>query len=106
MCEKCIETSKESSSDFSGALEDLEPNSKSTLSSVLSDGDGSVNDFSMIRQELFKSCELTRNSFEEEFSTLIKNSTRGNSLDLATSLSLGKNKELITIDSLSKFSTK
>ena len=82
--------------------------SKSTLNTYLNDEDSTFKNNTLFRQELFESCELTRTSFEEEFATLIINSTCESSLDTpATGHSLSKNnKELITIDSLPKFSNR
>jgi hypothetical protein len=88
----------DSSSYFTGNFEDIDESSKSTLSTaVLSEDNGS---FSLMRQNLFESGELTRKDFEEEFSTLIINSSRGNTLDLKKNLSISNKNDLTEINSL------
>jgi len=117
-CEKCVAADQsilstnsrlDSSYNFIGVLDTINESteSKSTLNTLLNDEDLTFKNYTMFRQELFESYELTRSSFEEEFATLIINSTCENPLEAETSRSLSKNnKEFITIDSLSKFSTK
>ncbi len=91
----------DSSSYFTGNFEDIDESSKSTLSTtVLSEDNGSFNNFSLMRQDLFESGELTRKDFEEEFSTLIINSSRGNTLDLKKNLSISNKNDLTEINSL------
>ena len=91
----------DSSSYFTGNFEDIDESSKSTLSTtVLSEDNGSFNNFSLMRQDLFESGELTRKDFEEEFSTLIINSSRVNSLDLKTNFSISNKIDLNEINSL------
>ena len=107
-CEKCLiendlkkmSLNIDSSSNFTGNLEDIEENSKLTLNTVLTDSENSFKSFSLIRQDLFESAELTRKSFEEEFSTLIINSSRVNSLDLKTNFSISNKIDLNEINSL------
>ena len=107
-CDKCGDEFKlNSSSTYSGALETPrkhEPLNDLTISStLLTDLDTN----SLIRHDLFESAELTRKSFEEEFSTLIVNSTKGNkSLEAAFTNLLAKPKDLITEDTISKFTFK
>lgn len=111
-CEKCSDEVKMNSSlTYTGALETsqneannlYEESENLTLRTVSTDIDTS----SLIKQEFFESAELTRKSFDEEFATLIINSTGGKSLGAAVnSLFTSKPKDLITSDTIANFTFK